>query len=335
MPQKTAIRAAVALVLIVAAFSVRSVARGGLLDEHFGVTLELDAGQYDRYQKTTTYPFELSSFTPSNNVDTVDYIVGDWYGHWSKDKFRDKTIRGAYPSSAEPYDVEALYFDDDPINLYVVVVTSFPGPPGLYEKRLSGSPLLVTGDLAIDLGLNTARSMDNFSYDYGVNINYERRRSSGDARSGGSTAGDEVYRTQNSDWYVGSPRYATAASGELTNFDPDYAGFAGVYAGDADVDIYEYAFEGGRLEGGHPTYVIEMTIPRGALIELYEEDEVGIGWVEGCRNDGNGHRRVLRFEDLPDIDCNRTPSGSPVPEPTTATLLGLGAALALFRRRRG
>ena len=334
MPQKAAIGTTVAFALMVAAFSARSVARAGLLDEHFGVTLQLDTDQYDHHQNALTYPFELSSFVPTNNVDTVDYIVGDWYGAWSRKRFKDKIMGEDYPTSSEPYDVEAMYFDDDPLNLYMALVTSFPGPPGYNQTQLSGLPLFSAGDLAIDLGLNPEHTRDNFSYDYGVNINYERRLSRGDAKSGGFTIGNGVYRTSNSDWYLGSPRHPSAAGGELTNFDPNYVGFSGEYLGDALVEIYGYEFEDAMIEGGHPAYVIEATIPRGLLTELYEGDEVGLSWAEGCRNEGNGHDSIMRFRDLPDIDYNQEPTSHPVPEPSTLMLLGLCAALAFISRRR-
>jgi len=326
---------AVIVVSIIAAFSVHSIARAGLLDEHFGVSLGLDSGHHDPYQGTTTYGFDLDSFAPTNHSDTVDYVVGDWYGYWSKTGFQYTTVRGAYPESAEPYDVEALYFDDDSTSLYIAAVTSFPGPAGYHENRIGSSPLVVTGDLAIDLGLNPERSQDHFSYDYGVNINHENRQSHGYATSGGNAVGEGVYRTDNSDWYVGTPRYQSAAGGELTNFDPGYNNFSGSYLGEATVDYYEYQFEGGLLECGAPTYVLEVTISRGLLDSLCEGDQVDISFVEGCRNDGDRHSSILRFDIPPDIDYD-APGGcaNPVPEPTTMTLFGLGAALAYVCRKR-
>jgi len=320
---------AAALISVVAFSSLP--ANAGILETHFGVTLSLDPGQYDSYQKTTTYPFNLNSFAPTLNTETADYVVGDWYGHWSKTNFSYSTIRGAYAESGEPYDVEALYFDNDASYLYIAVVTSFPGPPGYQEPRIGGSPLVMCGDLALDLGLNPNHSSaDKFGYDFGVNINNEHR-TSGNATSGGSSLGTGVYRTANGDWYVGTPGYASAAGGEYTNFDPNHAGFTGTLAGNATTSFYEYVFADGKTENGLPTYVLEATISRSLLGNLQDGDTVGISFVEGCRNDGDQHSSILRFAVNPDVD---DPQPAPVPEPMSLTLLGIGAAMMLVRRKR-
>jgi len=325
-----------AIVWVCALLAGHSTARGGLLDEHFGVALTLGEGHYDPYQHTTTYPFDLDSFAPTLHTDTVDYVVDDWYGYWSKDNFQSTTIRGTYPQSAEPYDVEALYFDDDPLNFYIAVVTSFPGPPGFTETRLRRNPLIVTGDLALDLGLNRERPHDSFSYDYGVNITHETRRGWRSAASGGDAVGNEIYRTGNSDWYVGARWYSTPADRELTNFDPDHCRFSGAPVGHAEVVYYEYVFEGGLLECGQPTYVIEVTIPRGVLEELGRGDRIAISWVEGCRNDGNRYAGILRFENIPYIDFDPLAEGDEsMGEAHTIALMALGMALAYIRLKRG
>ena len=74
---KQRICVAMGLALVVSG-SLASVASAALLDEHFGVTLELGPGQYDTYQKTTTYPFVLESLAPTKNTATADYRVADW-----------------------------------------------------------------------------------------------------------------------------------------------------------------------------------------------------------------------------------------------------------------
>jgi len=220
--------------------------------------------------------------------------------------------------------------------LYVAIVTSFPAAPGRNETRYPGSPFVVSGDLAIDLSLNPAHSPDDFSYDYGVDICHEIRPSSGDATCSDAAVGTEVYRTANSDWYVGTPRFASDAGGELTNFDPNYSGFSGEYLGEANVTSYEYVFDGGLVECGAATYVIEATIPRALLVDLSVGDEVLVSWVEGCRNDGNQHGSILRFTiDTPaDIDHGDIPGGDfVIPEPAAITLFALGAVVAYLRRR--
>jgi len=159
-----------------------------------------------------------------------------------------------------------------------------------------------------------------------VNINHEVRPETEyeDATSGGTTIGNEVYQTENSDWYVGSPDSAVDAGGELTNFDPawEHGTFSGEYKGTATVTYTPYDF-GVNDETLAPTYAINITIPLDLLPALDLYDPIGIGWVEGCRNDGNEFDACLRVE------------GQIVPEPGTVALMTLGmCALGWLRRRK-
>ncbi len=295
---------------------------GMLLEDHFGVTLSLGNKHWDSKQHAYTYPFDLNSFVPTKNTATTDYMVGDWYGEWSKTKLNNSsTIHGDHPGGDEPYDVEAMYFDDDPNNVYIAVVTSFPIPPGLTEARKPyrhDPQEIVTGDIALDLGLN-APAADGFRYDYGVNLNHEKRTANGGVFNG-STVGNEVYRTANSDWYLGNP-HVSASGHSMTNFDPNYTGFSGSLAGTAQVNAYEYTFPGGKEENGFPTYVIEATIPKSILVGLAPGQQVGVSWLPGCRNDSGNF--------VGDIDAQA------VPEPATLLLFAMGgAALAAGKRIR-
>lgn len=300
-----------------------------LLFDHFGVTLELGAAQTDTINGGTYTPFAAGTFAPTRHTDTVDYVTDDWYGSWDFNDVENQTSgsgAGTVPSGAEPYDVEALYFDDTSSDLLIVIVTSFDPPPGHNETRVGGSPLVVTGDLAIDLGLNSANP-DGFHYDYGVNINAETRPGAGQNANSTSTAiGEGLYQTENADWYIGTDANDVAAGGEMTNFDPNWSSFGGSYLGDASVSYYEYDFGGGALECRYPTYIIEVMVPRTLLPHLEAGDTVDISWVEGCRNDGNEVNAILRFDDPPDID---------VPEPGTLLLMGLGTlGMGWWRRRK-
>ena len=312
-------------VAIVAALWVGGPARADLLLDHFGVTLQLGTP----VAPATTSPFDLTSFTPTKNLATVDYIVGDWYGVWDPNDFNNNTtVWGDLPAGGEPYDVEAIYFDDDPYNLYVAIVTSFDPPPGRNEDRFAFPQLVVTGDLAIDLGLN-GPAADGFNYDYGVDINNEVRPTNPALNA---TAGSplsfptprSLYRTANTDWYLGSPTVAVPAINELSNLDPDFTGSTAVLAGQTIVNYYEYDLNGGtKDENDHATYVVEATIPRAYLGGgLNVGQTVGLSLTEGCRND------VLRFQTLPDVDTEF------IPEPTTMALLLTGIGAGLWRKRR-
>ena len=302
-------------------------ATADLLLDHFGVNLQLDTDvanrRWDTYQSAWSYRIDPDSYTPTNHTGTIDYEVDDWFGAWdafgsvgNSDSFDINT--GTKPSGGEPYDVEAIYFDDDADNLYIAIVTSFDPPPGHYEPRF-GNVLVVSGDLALDFGFNDPHSPDNFSYDYGVNINHEIRPTTGNATSGGTTIGDELYRTANTDWYLGTPDGAIPSNGELTNFDPNWAGFSGTYLGDATTTYSLYDF-GTSEETLYDTYVIDVTIPRYLLPPLFKGDHIGVTWVEGCRNDAANM--------VVDADVDS-------PEPATLVLTSLGlCALGWLKRRR-
>lgn len=299
-----------------------------LFDEYLGVNPSLGAAQTDTINGGTYRPFASGSLLPNNHLDTVDYVVDDWYGSWSftnPGSLQSGSGAGQVPSGGEPYDVEAIYFDDTASDLYIVIVTSFDPPPGHYESRISGSPLVVSGDLAIDLREGSPHT-DGFRYNYGVNINFEVQPTDPDdnATSGGSTIGSTLYHTSNSDWYTGTPVYAVDAQGEFTNFDPNHSGFGGTALGSTTVSYELWDSRLGGQECRYNTYVIEVIIPRNLLPFLEEGDEISVQWVEGCRNDASGTNAVLHLDG--DID---------VPEPGTLALTGLGLlGMGWWKRRR-
>ncbi len=299
-----------------------------LLRDHFGVTLTLDDGRPDTINGGMVYYFAQGTFAPTRHLDSVDYVVNDWHGLWPADGTSGEIPApdaGQLPTGFEPYDVEALYFDDDEQNLYVVVVTSFDQPPG---KGSDGpghrNDIVVSGDLALDLGLNQP-AIDGFSYDFGVNLNDERRRDSRNAKPGRGVVGNTLYRTENDDWYLGTPDSAVAGAGELTNFDPRWRDFAGIELGEVTVSYYDYDFGDGREECGYPTRVIELTIPRLLLPGLGHGSTLQVSWLMGGRQDGSNDYGALRFDTPPDIDQ--------APEPGTLLLVIAGVVGLLARRR--
>ncbi len=302
----------VAAVVVAMVFSVP--AGADLLSSHFGVNLQLDTTtvyyDYANGQGTRTYPIKPNSWAPTLNTETVDYKVEDWFGEW---KYDDRTIWGEKPYGGEPYDVEAIYFDDDDENIYIAIVTSF-GP-------VSGYNGLTPGDIALDFGINNPL-VDGFSYDFGVNLSTETRKTNPSYNATpGSTIGSGVYQTNNSDWYLGSPQNDVYDAGQMTNFDPNFASFSGTYLGNAiQTSYYKYSF-GSLKEGLADTYVIEATISRALFpFEINAGDEIGIRWSPGCRND-NGDMKLTGTVNTP--------------EPGTLALTAIGMlGLAWVRRRR-
>lgn len=300
-----------------------------LLPNRFGIQLEVEeqteysavlGGDYTRYVFS-------NGWVPAS--PTADYAVSDYTDYWST---TDAAIAdNTQIAGGEPYDVEAVYFDDDRQNLYISIVTSFPSPVpngGYLEGRVDDI-LVVTGDIALDLGLNgPASAVDPFHYDYGVNVNNEvRPASSGqNATANASPAiGGTIFRTANSDWYTGTDRNdIDTPRDELTNFDPEWDSFLGEVEGDATVTYDHVAFDGAVLENNAETYVLEAVIPRSALPVLSPGDTVGVQYVMGCRNDAGSASYVLRVEGVINY----------IPEPSVAILLGLGLCCSVRRRHR-
>jgi len=326
---------------------------GTLLFDRFGVTLALQPPYHGGWYNA----FDWDSFAPTKHTDAVDWLETDWYGNWSTTNFSHTTIdhpsadgsdEDWYSSGGEWYDVEALYFDNDADNFYIVVVTSIPHYKdwggghvgvGLYDPRLKD--WFRPGDLSINLGKNiprVERHGTTWSYDYGVDIVHENRdvrESDGDVTMRDNDVGAAVYRTNNDpggsrlpgwedpgsgyDWYLANPAHNVEAYWEHSVFDPlsTKSSASLEYRGEATVSYYRYDFPGGQLENNAETYIIEITIPRSffGADNPSDGDTVGLRWIEGCRNDGNSVHAVISFEGkVYDFDWGDAP------EPTYPTL---------------
>ena len=323
---------------LVAIIIATPAASADLLADRFGVFPSVSL-EFDPDTGYIRYVFD-HDWTPVGSP-TASWTVNDYSGVWSD---TDLSVGDSTQiTGGEPYDVEAIYIDDDLEYLYIAVVTSFPSPEpdgGYFDNRFNGDPdyLVHSGDLALDFGINgPASSDDPFNYDWGVNINNEVRLEPGldgfdrAEANANPTLGGDVYQTANIDWYVSNEEFAAdTPRKELTNFDPEYLYFSGTKTGEALVSYYMLDFGVDEnndpiLENGAETWVLEATIPFSALPSfLGPGDPVSVQWVMGCRNDGGSENNVLRGDH------------EIVPEPGTLALCAVGiGALVGWRRRRG
>ena len=307
---------------------------GTLLQDHFGVTLGLQApwggGSYRS--------FNPSTFAPTLNSGTADWIEADWYGNWSASSFTHTTIRGSYPSGGEWYDIEAIYFDNDATNLYIAIVASTPHlrdwgsghiGVGIYEPRVGSGVWIRPGDISLNLGLGAPRQERNgttWRYNLGIDTVHDNRSTLGSTvgmrdnnlgaslyRTAYDLGGSDIENPANSNWYTSGPGYNVVAYWEHTNFDPFYSGPpAPTYLGETTVAYYEYSF-GGLLENNAPTYVYEAIVPRSLLGDDNPGpgEMVGIQFVSGCRNDGDENVAIVELTaDVDDIETGDAPDST-------------------------
>ena len=307
-----------------------------LLKDWFGVNLQLTntlAGG------ANPWSFVLPSFAPTKRLETANWAQEDWYGNWNISNMTQSTVRGKTPSGGEWYDVEALYFDNDEDNIYIVVVTSFPfdgrelngdpvaGAVGLRDTRAGGGIWIRPGDLSLNLGLNGL--VDGWRYDFGVDLVDEIRPTSGNITTMRSnTLGNRLYRTENAAWYLGHPNNSPGAQGELTNFDPVSSASLVTFKGEVTTNYYPLSFYDGGVaikENGADTWVIEVTIPRSALAHATrpngptDGDEIKIRWASSCRNDASGTNGVISLTGVVRLGLTKSVSPTVFQEGTDPT----------------
>ncbi len=183
---------------------------------------------------------------------------GSGYVFYDEPKVQHKSgnwFSEPYGSPAEPYDLEAIYFQQDTENVYVLIVTSEkPDATG------DGAP----GDLRIDI--NTMTSGDGYKYEKGVKLGSKT----------GLTQFD-IYDV--SDWadtpdYIPSSLPAVIAAGtKIDRANGFYNGCSGCNLGTG-------------MDYGEPIYIVELAVPKSALggPGTYNFDDFSV--VDKCTNDG-------------------------------------------------
>lgn len=207
----------------------------------------------------------------------------------------DKTIlddtgpEPGLPFGGEPYDVEAMYFDDDPENFYFAMVNSYPLTGGL------------AGDLAIDLD-STA------GYEYGVRI-----RGLDVTSSALNVRVLENPTWENCSHTLACPIYMRAATGTIAGTAEVFYTNLGYIEGDVKFPSFP------RFYGN--TYLLEGRVSRSIFDPIAEGQDINLHWSLLCGNDY--------------INLSGDFDTTPIPEPATLSLLGLGLlGLAGLKKRR-
>ena len=294
---------------------------GTLLEDRFGVHLSL-LPSHDG----VLYPsFDLDSFHPTKNNNSIQYTIRDWYGNWNYNSWNVNTVWGDTPAGGEWYDVEVIYFDLNVTHLFIIVVTSVPfytqwdgeWGVGVKEPRwVMPNNWVRPGDLCLDFNLSVPRVElfgRQWSYDYGIDLVHENRDNKyplnyGNTYMRDNDLGSSLYRTladpggksiqdpgYGYDWYTAS--WFSTANWKHTNFDPLSSLSSSTLEKMGDetdgiiTNYYQYEFTGewaGYEENNAETWVIETTIP----IQLFKEGDwpppggtMGIQWISSCRND--------------------------------------------------
>ncbi|MHB8101722.1 MAG: PEF-CTERM sorting domain-containing protein [Methanosarcina sp.] len=168
------------------------------------------------------------------------------------DSWSNSNNRGGFylqPAGGEPYDIEALYFDDDAQNMYIAIVTSLPtnGHTDNYGRHTD------PGDIAIDLN-------NNGGYEYGIKIDTGLIRR-------------DVAWTKPTDFTSIEPYNFNPSSGQAVG-----AGGVNVFA----TLVYKQA---ANADESYPNYIIEASIPKSAIGNPTVGQTSNIHVTIGCGND--------------------------------------------------
>lgn len=209
------------------------------------------------------------------------------------------------PVGGEHYDIEALYFDDDPNYVYIAIVTSMP-PEGYTDEY---GRYVSPGDIAIDLDNNP--STGEYGYEYGI-------------KTFGPNKGMIRY---NPDWSL-----PQATDGFIINAPSEFDTSTGNHTGTAEItyvnagidEVVDYGSSGYKPNGIHnvSNYIIEAKIPKSAIGNPTKGQLSNIHITIGCGNDV--------------IELTPASFNTQIPEfpSIAAPLLTITGLLYLMRRRK-
>lgn len=172
---------------------------------------------------------------------------------------------GAYlpPAGGGAYDVKALYFDDDPSNLYIAIITALPpnGVDGTYYM----------GDIALNLPDPNSPNTNPINYEYGIEIPIKK--------TGISTNCKVV----NSPTWSYAPTDFTGSAPYRFNGYKKLTGTATIAYVDSKCDDTGVYTDGQAKS--FTTYVIEAKIPKSAIGNPTKGQIANLHMTIGCGND--------------------------------------------------
>jgi hypothetical protein len=213
-----------------------------------------------RYTNDPSYP-DHSGYSSTgvhmkgtgSNSNTLDIEPKMYHPDW----WSNANGRGGYylqPSGGEPYDVEAVYFDDDNTSMYIAIVTSVP--PG-------GSGGYKMGDIALDINQNDGKTGDA-AYEYGIET----------LKNGSTTAGTVLE----------NPTWEDPASNQFSQNGP-YNCSGGSKVGSGTLVYKNSTIQETVNTGTYYKYIIEARIPKSAIGNPSAGQMANLHLTIGCGND--------------------------------------------------